>query len=100
LCLTWVAPLAAQQRQIPGAPGREGERDPEEERIHREMLKKQNKQRQDHLRKDTEKLLRLATELKDYVDKTNEHVLSLDVVRKAEEIEKLAHDVREKMKGQ
>jgi hypothetical protein len=43
-------------------------------------------------------LLALATELKDYVDKSNEHVLSLDVVKKAEEIEKLAHHVREKMK--
>jgi hypothetical protein len=34
------------------------------------------------------------------VDKTNEHTLSVDVIKKAEEIEKLAHTVREKMKGQ
>jgi hypothetical protein len=33
------------------------------------------------------------------VDKTNENVLSFEVVKKAEEIEKLAHSVREKMKG-
>jgi hypothetical protein len=37
--------------------------------------------------------------LKQYVDKSNENTLSLDVVRKAEEIEKLAHSVKEKMKA-
>jgi hypothetical protein len=38
-------------------------------------------------------------ELKDSVDKSSENVLSLDVVKKAEEIEKLAHSVKDKMKG-
>jgi len=33
------------------------------------------------------------------VDKTNEGTLSVDVVKKAEEIEKLAHSVKDKMKG-
>ena len=60
--------------------------------------KELNKQRQDDIRKDTEKLFQLATELKEAVDKTNEHVLSLDVVKKAEEVEKLAKRVKEKMR--
>lgn len=58
-----------------------------------------NKQRQTDLQKDTDHLLELATQLKQYVDKSNEHTLSLDVVKKAEEIEKLAKSVKEKMKG-
>jgi hypothetical protein len=33
------------------------------------------------------------------VDKSNENVLSLEVVKKADEIEKLAHSVKDKMKG-
>jgi len=33
------------------------------------------------------------------VDRTNEHTLSLDVIKKAEEIEKLAKSVKGKMKG-
>jgi hypothetical protein len=33
------------------------------------------------------------------VDKSNENVLSLDVLKKAEEIEKLAHSVKIKMRG-
>ncbi|HKF20233.1 MAG TPA: hypothetical protein VKE93_01615 [Candidatus Angelobacter sp.] len=71
-------------------------------REEREMLDRQakelNKKRQDDIRNDTTKLLQLATELKDAVDKSNEHVLSLDVVRKADEVEHLARRVKEKMK--
>ena len=62
------------------------------------QLKEANKRRQEDIRKDTDKLLQLATELKDAVDKTNEHVLSIDVVRKADEVEHLAHQVKQKMK--
>jgi len=65
----------------------------------REMAKKANQVRQADLKRDTDKLLQLATELKKYVDKSNENVLSVDVLKKAEEIEKLAHKVKEKMKG-
>ena len=68
--------------------------------IMRDNQRKLNKQRQQDLKRDTDKLLDLATELKKYVDKSNENVLSLDVLRKAEEIEKLAHSVKDKMKGQ
>jgi hypothetical protein len=63
------------------------------------MAKKANLQRHAALKADTDKLLRLAVELKDSVDKSNENVLSLDVLKKAEEIEKLAHSVKDKMKG-
>lgn len=72
--------------------------DPAEKQMERDRAKRLNKDRQAAIKRDTDKLLALATELKDYVDKSNEHVLSLDVVRKAEEIEKLAHHVKEKMK--
>jgi hypothetical protein len=64
-----------------------------------DMAKKANEQRQSSLKNDTEKLVKLSAELKDYVDKSNESILSLDVIKKAEEIEKLAHSVKEKMKG-
>lgn len=64
-----------------------------------EMAKKANAERQANLKRDTDKLVELATELKQYVDKTNENMLSLEVIHKAGEIEKLAHSVKEKMKG-
>ncbi len=76
-----------------------GEGDVNRERIAREMAKKANLARQAGLKADTDKLLKLAQELKDSVDKSNENVLSLDVLKKADEIEKLAHSVKDKMKG-
>ena len=63
------------------------------------MAKKANQERNAALKTDTDKLLKLAVELKNYVDKSNENVLSLDVIKKADEIEKLAHSVKDKMRG-
>jgi hypothetical protein len=63
------------------------------------MEKKSNLQRQQDIQKDTDKLLELATELKQAVDKSDENTLSLDVIKKAELIEKLAKQVKDKMKG-
>ncbi len=62
------------------------------------MAREANTKRHQDIRDDTEKLFQLASELKSAVDKSNEHVLSLDVVRKADEVEKLAKKVKDKMK--
>lgn len=52
------------------------------------------------IKKKVEKLYDLATELKAEVDKTDSSkVLSLNLVRKAEEIEKLARDIKNRSKG-
>jgi hypothetical protein len=56
-------------------------------------------ERQKRLVADTDKLLALATDLKQQVEKTNKNILSVDVIKKADEIEKLAHSVKERMKG-
>ncbi len=57
-----------------------------------------NLERRKQIADDSAKLLKLATDLKAEVDKTSKDTLSLGVIRKAEEIEKLAHNVKEKMK--
>src|SRR5436190_9696431 len=91
-----LPPASAQDPQF----GHDRERkDPEQEKRERDQEKARNKERQHSLQKDTSQLLQLATELKEYVDKTNENTLSLDVIKKAEEIEKLAHKVKEKMRS-
>jgi len=69
------------------------------EQIEHDVAKKAAKDRVAALKSDTDKLLKLSIELKSYVDKSDENVLSLDVVKKAEEIEKLARSVKDKMKG-
>src|SRR5690348_13612870 len=68
--------------------------------IRKSMEKKANQQRQAELKRDSERLVKLSTELKQYVDKTNENILSLDVIKKADEIEKLARSVKTKMRGE
>jgi hypothetical protein len=56
-------------------------------------------QRKDQLAEDSARLLKLATELKLAVDKTTKDQLSITVVKKADEVEKLARKVREEMKS-
>jgi hypothetical protein len=63
-----------------------------------------NLQRRKEMTSDTEKLLALANQLKAEADKAStgnasKDVLSMDAVRQAEQIEKLAHSVREKMRS-
>ena len=62
--------------------------------------KARNKERQEKLKQDTDKLYQLATELKDAVDKTTENTLSVEVIKKADEIEKLAKEVSMKMRNE
>jgi hypothetical protein len=61
-------------------------------------IKPANAERKRQVADDSAKLLKLATELKTEVDKTDKDTLSLTVIRKADAIEKLAHNVKEKMK--
>ena len=68
-------------------------------RVTHDMEKKAAKERVAALKNDTDRLLRLSVELKSYVDKSDENVLSVDVIKRAEEIEKLAKSVKDKMKG-
>ena len=69
-----------------------------QEEVDRERIKKANELRQEEIKRDTEKLFQLSTELKEFVDKSNQGILSLDAVKKAEQIEKLAHSVKSKIK--
>ena len=71
--------------------------------MHAQDNKKKNEElnllRQKQMNSDTAKLVELANELKAEMDKSSKDTLSMNVVRKAEQIEKLAHAVREKMKA-
>jgi hypothetical protein len=73
--------------------------DPRVTKMAKDVAREASVQRQKKLVDDTAKLLELANELKAAVDKSNKDTMSLDVVRKADAIEKLAHSVKEGMKG-
>jgi len=91
---------AFSQQTPPFPPATAAPESREDAHLRHDRDKAMNQKRQEDLKRDTERLLKLATELKDDVDKTNENVLSLDVIKKADEIEKLAKSVRDKMKAQ
>ena len=48
---------------------------------------------------ETAQLLQLATDLKAAVDRSNKNQMSLEVIRKADDVEKLAHDLKLKMRS-
>lgn len=98
---------AQQSGQVSGAPqpargqltGVEAEPDPFEIKMHEKQLKSLNALRQKRLVSDTDKLLQLATELKAEVEKPGKDASSGRAITKADQIEKLAKSVREKMKA-
>lgn len=65
--------------------------------IQRQQAMAASAQRQIEIRRDAEKMAELTQELKEYLAK-NDQVMSLDAVKKVEQIEKLAHSVKGKMK--
>ncbi len=65
------------------------------------IYRDQAKKRLDSLKSDTERLAQLSQELKKSVDGVNpDAMLSVEVIKKADEIARLAKQVSEKMKGQ
>ena len=72
---------------------------PMQARMKEDRIRSFNDERHKRLEDDVGKLQALTNELKSDVDKANKDELSLEVMRKAAEIEKLAHDVQSRMKN-
>ena len=70
-----------------------------DETTEKQMARERQRERWRDIKKRSEKLLEVATELKQYVDKSGENVLSVEVLKKAEEMEKLSRDLQKRMKG-
>jgi len=70
-----------------------------QQQAQRAMIARGIAERQTQLRSDTEKLVSLAAELKQHVDKAGANILSMDVIKKAQEIQKLAKSVQDKMRN-
>lgn len=68
------------------------------ENLKRAKFEAANLERKRQMSADSVELLKLAAELKAEVDKTAHDTLSMNEVKRAEEIERLAHDVQVKMK--
>ena len=98
---------SSRAQDVPTPPSHRGEQHhpgalaptPAESEMQKRVSKERNQQRFAKIKKDTDQLLELATQLKKSVDEANDQTLSLEVIRKAEHIEKLAKQVRQKMVG-
>lgn len=73
--------------------------DPYKDKMDSSRSKALSDDRHRKLQDDSAKLLQMATDLKAEVDHTPKDQLSLIVIRKATDIEKLAHDIREREKN-
>lgn len=77
----------------------EGDMSALDRKIRNQRMHALDEQRQKKLVEDTNKLLLLATQLKEEVDKSTKDTLSITVITRAAEIEKLAKSIKEKMKA-
>jgi hypothetical protein len=107
LCITlgpmmlFVKKVRARQGQGPPPIGDQdvskGEHEPPSTASSRKAALDENEK---DIKKKVGRLFQLATELKEEVDKTDSaKVLSLGMMKKAEEIEKLAKDIKSRTKG-
>jgi hypothetical protein len=93
--------LKSRAQQVPSSPNnadpKSGDESPSFPPGSRKAALEENER---NIKKKVEKLFQLATELKDEVDKTDSaKVLSVAMLKKVEEIEKLAKDIKSRAKG-
>lgn len=73
--------------------------DPLNARMEEQQIRSRNSDRQKRLISDTDKLLTLTKQLKEDVEGSDKPLQPNDVQKRAEEIEKLAKSVKDRMKG-
>ena len=96
--LATSAAISRAQNPFPTPPGRPGEDSPNANA--KPLSKVLLEENQKDIKKNIEKLFQLASQLKEEVEKTDSTaVLSLAMVKKAEEIEKLARQIKDRAKG-
>jgi GTP1/Obg family GTP-binding protein len=87
-----LPPAVSQSQGMGGVPVKNGDD------VQKQQAMAANLQRQEEIRRDTDKMFQLTADLKDYLQKNDQAVLSVDAIKKAEQIEKLAHTVKSKLK--
>jgi len=66
--------------------------------VQRQQAIAANQQRQAEIKRDMDAMAQLTAQLKEYLAKTGQGVVSADVIKKVAQIEKLAHSVKGKMR--
>ena len=98
LGLALVLGFAGQEEEQPGLrPVQNGDRDPKlpDGRSQREAILKADHEKS---LKDADELVRLSEELKSDLEKNDRHVLSVNTLKKLDDIEKVTRRIRGRMK--
>ncbi|HEY1463149.1 MAG TPA: hypothetical protein VGF44_07020 [Terriglobales bacterium] len=69
------------------------------DQIQKEQAQHAEVLRREDIKRFSEKLFQMVGELKDQINKDNAQTLSLDTLKKAEQVEKLAHSLKQKIKN-
>ena len=70
----------------------------QQQQTNENLVEAANAQRKKEISADSEKLLKMAADLKDELDKTDKDTLSMSTIHKIEAIDKVVHDLKNKMK--
>ena len=95
-CFILLSSIAVNAQRLPRKPG-----DPDEPlRLPNGKLQQDEILKADHEKDvaDARELARLATELRDEIEKGDAHVLSVATIKKTEEIEKISKRIRSRIK--
>jgi|GEM_PF-4443041 len=105
LCITPMAGRALIQQNgtyVPNAVNRvpdANERDKmQQQQANQDRFEAANAERKKEVSADSERLLKMAADLKDELDKTDKDTLSMDTIHRIDAIEKLVRDMKNKMK--
>ena len=99
LLLGWMANTTLAQYPRSQQQGPQTQTEEPSSPIQKDLRKRMLKASFEELGKEAERLVQLATELKEEVGKASEDTLSITVIRKAEEIESLAKKIKNRMKN-
>ena len=95
-----AAPTATDPQGVFGHDHANGDEPYASHEIQQRQLKRLRQEHQQELIDDTDRLVKLATVLKEEVDKGNEAIAPTDVLKQTDEISKLAKKVSDRIKNQ
>ena len=98
LLLSGGLALEAQRGRV-YPPGSSRNEEPDHNDPRKKLAKRMLKESFESMQKESQQLVEMSTELRDILQQTTEDELSLDAMKKAEDIEKLAERIKNRMKN-
>jgi hypothetical protein len=91
--------LQAQRGRAPFPSSSNRNEEPDHNDPRKKLAKRMLKESFESMQKESQQLVEMSTELRDILGESSEDELSLDAMKKAEDIEKLAERIKNRMKN-